>query len=74
MKRIEIIIAPSGKTKLFTKGFQGSECLDASTSLAEAGGKTIDDRLTSEYFDIQDRVQQRTERRQLGSSNQTYPT
>jgi hypothetical protein len=71
MKRIEIIIAPSGKTKLFTKGFQGSECLDASTSLAAALGKTIDDRLTSEYFDIQDRVKQRTQRQQLSSSNQT---
>ncbi|MCH7727466.1 MAG: DUF2997 domain-containing protein, partial [Planctomycetes bacterium] len=30
MKTIEIIVSPTGETKIETKGFSGAECRDAS--------------------------------------------
>ncbi len=36
MKIIEVTVDPQGKTKVETKGFSGSECVDASRALEQA--------------------------------------
>jgi hypothetical protein len=50
MKRIEIIVSPTGETKVTTKGFAGTECQQASRFVEEALGKRTADRLTSEFY------------------------
>ena len=51
-KTIEIIITPSGESRVETKGFSGSECRDASRFLESALGKTTSERLTAEFHDV----------------------
>ena len=53
MKTVEIIITPSGQSRVETKGFAGSECRSASRALEAALGHTISDRLTSGFYDQQ---------------------
>ena len=48
-KTIEIIVLPSGQTRLETKGFSGSECQEASRFLESALGKRSEEQLTSEF-------------------------
>lgn len=48
---IEIIIAPSGESRVETKGFAGSQCKDASRFLESALGKTTSESLTAEFHD-----------------------
>jgi hypothetical protein len=50
MRIIELIISPSGETKLETHGFTGAECLAATRGLEAALGRTVADRLSAEYF------------------------
>jgi hypothetical protein len=50
MKRIEIIVSPTGETKVTTKGFAGTECQQASRFVEEALGKRTADRLTYEFY------------------------
>ncbi len=50
MKKIEIIISPSGETIVQTAGFTGSDCEQASRFLIKALGETTNRKLTSEYF------------------------
>jgi hypothetical protein len=50
MKRIEVIVSPTGETKVTTKGFAGTECQQASRFVEEALGKRTADRLTSEFY------------------------
>ena len=47
---IEVIISPTGETKVQTKGFTGSSCRDASRFLEEALGVSTGEQLTSEFF------------------------
>jgi hypothetical protein len=47
---IEIVISPSGDTKIETKGFAGPSCRAASQSLEAALGASQRERLTEEYF------------------------
>ena len=47
---IEVIVLPTGETKVQTKGFVGGECRDASKFLESALGKVSSDRLTDEFF------------------------
>jgi Protein of unknown function (DUF2997) len=47
---IEIIVSPSGQTKIETKGFTGSSCRDASRFLEEVLGVKTEDRLTAEFY------------------------
>ena len=48
-KIIEVIISPSGETKIETKGFVGAECQGASRFLETALGRATSDHTTSEY-------------------------
>ena len=47
--KIEVIVSPTGETKVETKGFAGSECRDASKFIESALGKTTQERLTADY-------------------------
>ncbi len=64
MKKIEIIISPTGETKIQTTGFTGSQCQQASRSLIDALGETTNRKLTSEYF--QSSATQQTQINQRG--------
>ena len=60
-KTIEIIVSPSGETRLQTNGFAGSSCQDASRVLEEALGARQSETLTAEFHqhqDQQNRVQE----------------
>ena len=50
MKTIEIIVSPSGESRLETKGFVGDECESASKPIEEALGLRTQSRRTSEFF------------------------
>ncbi|GAF88165.1 unnamed protein product [marine sediment metagenome] len=50
-QRIEVIISPTGQTRVETKGFGGRDCLQATKFLEAALGHRQSDRLTSEYFE-----------------------
>ncbi|MBI1247731.1 DUF2997 domain-containing protein [bacterium] len=49
MKTIEIIVSPTGQTRLETRGFQGTECREASRFLETALGQRTSESLTAEY-------------------------
>ena len=49
-KTIEIIVSPTGQTKIETKGFSGSACRDASRFLEEALGIKTEDLPTAELY------------------------
>jgi hypothetical protein len=53
MKIIEVIVSPTGETKLETKGFAGSSCRDASKFLEEALGQRAGEQLTAEFHSQQ---------------------
>ena len=48
-KLIEIIVSPTGETKVETKGFAGAECLEASKFIEQALGKRTNEQLTAEF-------------------------
>ena len=50
MKTIELIIEIDGTVRVETRGFQGRSCLEASRALTAALGRTVGDRLTSEFY------------------------
>ncbi len=47
---IEVIVSPSGETTVQTKGYAGSDCLQASRFLEQALGAKTSDRPTSEFY------------------------
>ena len=49
MKRVEIIVDPKGNSKVETKGFAGSECIEASKFVEQALGKETASRTTAEF-------------------------
>lgn len=49
MKTIEILVSPSGKTQVQTKGFAGSSCRQASEFIELALGQRTGVQLTSEF-------------------------
>lgn len=53
MKTIEIIVSPTGESRLETKGFAGKECCTASRFLKAALGKTVSDRPTAAFHEVQ---------------------
>ena len=60
-KIIEVIVSPTGETRVETKGFSGSSCQQASQFLEQALGAKVTERLTAEFYQhvpAQDRVQQ----------------
>ena len=50
MKTIEIVISPTGETKVQTKGFTGNECRDASKFVEDALGQRTAEQLTAEFY------------------------
>lgn len=50
MKKIEIVVTPTGQTTVQTTGFTGPSCRDASKFLEEALGNHAAERLTSEFY------------------------
>ena len=50
---IEVTVSPTGETKVQTKGFSGSDCLEASRFLEAALGATVKDQKTAEYYQEQ---------------------
>ena len=60
-KIIEVIVAPSGETKVETKGFVGTECRDASRFIEQALGQQTGENLTTEFYQRQQITQQQRE-------------
>ena len=58
MKTIEITVDPQGQAKVETKGFSGSECLEASRSLEQALGRSTGETLTAAFHQDQSVDQQ----------------
>ena len=52
MKMIEVIVTPSGETRIETKGFNGIECRDASRQLEQALGIASTDQPTAEMYAV----------------------
>jgi len=48
-KIIEVIVSPTGETKVETKGFAGAECQEASRFVEVALGQRKSEQLTAEY-------------------------
>jgi hypothetical protein len=48
-KIIEIIVSPSGQSKLETRGFAGGQCREASRLLVEALGMKEQEQVTAEF-------------------------
>jgi hypothetical protein len=49
-RTIEVIVSPTGETKLQTKGYAGSDCLQASKFLEEALGIPLSESKTAEFY------------------------
>ena len=49
-KIIEVIVSPTGETKIETKGFVGGECRQASRFMEEALGIRASEKLTAEFY------------------------
>jgi hypothetical protein len=47
---IEITVSPTGETTVQTKGYAGSECLEASRFLEQALGITVADTKSVDYY------------------------
>lgn len=50
MKIIEIVISPSGQTRVETRGFAGAACRQASEFLEKALGRPTGEQLTGEFY------------------------
>lgn len=48
-KTIELVISPTGGTRLETKGYSGAECLAASQALETALGRRLSEQKTAAY-------------------------
>lgn len=47
---IEVVVSPKGEAVVQTKGFAGSDCLQASKFLEDALGVVSRDRKTAEFY------------------------
>ena len=47
---IEVTVSPQGETTVQTRGYAGSDCLQASRFLEQALGVTTADQKTAEYY------------------------
>ncbi|HCS52249.1 DUF2997 domain-containing protein [uncultured Rubinisphaera sp.] len=59
---IEIIVSPSGQTKIETKGFVGAECRNSSRFLENALGQLTDELLKAEFHQTISQQQQAQQR------------
>ena len=51
-REMEIEIGRDGKVSIKVKGVQGVECLEFSQFLEEALGETVEQEVTSEYYQV----------------------
>lgn len=58
MKTIEVVVSPTGETKVQTRGYAGADCLQASKLLEQALGAVAAEHKTSEYFQTQSQQQE----------------
>jgi len=49
LKTIEIIVSPTGQSRLETRGYQGTECREASRFLEVALGQQTSETLTAAF-------------------------
>jgi len=56
-RTIEIIVETNGSTRVQTRGFTGSACIDASRFIEEALGKRTSKRNTPEFFQTTEQQQ-----------------
>jgi hypothetical protein len=50
VRTIEIVVSPTGETKITTRGYSGNECQEATRRLEAALGKKSSDQPTPEMF------------------------
>lgn len=55
-KVIEIIVSPTGETRLETKGFSGAECREASKFVEKALGVPVGEQMTAESHAENNRI------------------
>jgi hypothetical protein len=48
-QQIEIVVSPTGETRLQTKGFAGQGCRETSKFLEDSLGRQIGEQLTAEF-------------------------
>jgi len=58
---IEVIVSPKGETTIRTKGYTGTDCLQASKFLEDALGTTVGEQKTPEFFQSESIPQQVTQ-------------
>jgi hypothetical protein len=58
LKTIEITVTPTGQTSVETKGFSGADCRQASAFIEAALGQRTGERLTSEFYALENQSQQ----------------
>ena len=51
-RELEIDIGHDGKVSIKVKGVEGTDCLEFSQFLEEALGETVEQELTSEYYQV----------------------
>ena len=54
MKRIEILVSPTGESQVQTKGFSGAGCVQASHFIKKAIGSVSNQQKTAEYYNSAD--------------------
>jgi hypothetical protein len=50
-RTIEVLVSPTGEVSVQTKGFAGSDCLQASKFLEQSLGVTSADRKTADFYE-----------------------
>ncbi len=58
---IEVIVSPQGEVTMQTKGYAGSDCLQASQFLEQALGIVASDQNTAEFYQTETTPQQLTQ-------------
>jgi hypothetical protein len=58
MKTIEIVVSPTGESKVQTRGFAGGECREASRFIEQALGRRTAETLTAECYQGQQNTQE----------------
>ena len=74
---IEVVVSPTGEATIQTKGYQGSDCLQASKFLEQSLGVASNNRHTAEFYQsttTQQTAMANRRPRQAGVSDATRPT
>ena len=58
IKIIEVVVSPTGETKIETKGFAGTACKEASKFVEQALGKSLSEKPTPEFYRTDTQTQQ----------------